>query len=69
MGLLLGGSILTLFELVDLFVYNTAWKAGHTVSRANKLQTNPSEDNCTVNVKEPSLHIFDGNIAKNSNAL
>ena len=70
MGLLLGGSILTLFELLDLFVYNAAWKAGHTVSRANKLQTNPSsEATVTVNVKEPSLQIFDGNITKNSNAL
>ena len=68
MGLLLGGSILTLFELVDLFVYNTAWKAGHTVSRANKLQSNPtSEATVTVDVKEPSLKIFDDNkIVKNS---
>ena len=73
MGLLLGGSILTLFELVDLFVYNTSWKTGHTVSRANKLKTNPSSETTTVtvnvNVKEPSLQIFDGNIVKNSNAL
>ena len=54
MGLLLGGSILTLFELFDVFVYNTAWKTGHSVSRANKLKTNPSEGVVVVNGKESS---------------
>ena len=39
MGLLLGGSILTLFELLDLLIYNAAWKARHKVSSVNKLDT------------------------------
>ena len=63
MGLLLGGSLLTLFELFDLFVYNTAWKTGHSVTRANKLETNPSAEVVTANGKE---HL---DFVQNTNAL
>ncbi len=37
MGLLLGGSILTVFELLDVILYNAAWKTGHRVANAGKL--------------------------------
>ena len=68
MGLLLGGSILTLFELLDLFVYNTAWKAGHKVSRANKLDRRPNEEPVVVNGRD-SLPYVENVLVKNSNAI
>ncbi len=40
MGLLLGGSILTLFELFDLILYNGAWKINYGAARAGQMERN-----------------------------
>ena len=65
MGLLLGGSILTLFELLDFFMYNSAWKAGHKVSNANRIDRNSNVEPVVVNGREPSAYrSIDNNFVK-----
>ena len=61
MGLLLGGSILTVFEVIDLLLYNWAWKTGHKMSNANKLQHTSSDPDSTNKEREANGLVADTN--------
>ena len=57
MGLLLGASVVTVFEVIDLFVYNLIIKIKHKVARKKK--TTPVE---TPNLNEGDCKETNGSI-------